>query len=385
MDRDQAENPREQYANWKVPINESQPEGGVFEEDDSITYLTEYYPPLDMGKSMEILDTIKISGSETIDIAKVESESGVSPEVAENIAVFEWYRKLAVEFLKAYPNNHATTLDVGAGPTIYQELVTGFVSNKQVHLEFSDKNRKTARAGAMKALWEGTEVNPQTATEIQGAHDWSTYFEVMQEMFKNDSALAEVFQNMEVNENPDVVARAVKFQKLLEGSSDMFRKKMLLRPSFRVPGDFFREDLGIGPWTRERYEEGYYFDITSVDKSGMVDLVTASFAVESATKSREKWESGMKNVMRQVKPGGLISIVAITNAEWYRVGNKKMPAVPVGEAELRTVLEANGFELLQTQNLTGSNKEKDGYDGMAFVLAKRKMETLNSPPVSEEV
>ena len=115
-------------------------------------------------------------------------------------------------------------------------------------------------------------------------------------------------------------------------------------------------------------QKSYEF-VNSATRESAIELVTSNFTIESATSDKDKWRDGMQHIMDKVKSCGYLAISAIRNSSWYKVGGEKMPAVAINETELAEVLTANGFKILDQRVLEGSNKEKDGYDGMIFIFA----------------
>jgi hypothetical protein len=131
-----------------------------------------------------------------------------------------------------------------------------------------------------------------------------------------------------------------------------------------LPVDVFREDLGMGG-------EEEKFDVVNVGREGSAELITSNFCIESATADHDLWQRGIENVTSKVPKDGFLLMTAIRNAKWYKVGDERMPAVPVNAESLSLELEKQGFEIRSISELVGSEQEVVGYDGMVFVLAKR--------------
>lgn len=111
--------------------------------------------------------------------------------------------------------------------------------------------------------------------------------------------------------------------------------------------------------------------VNSSSREAAIQVVTSNFTIESATDDKNKWQQGMINIMKKVGPSGFLSLSAIRNSTWYKVGQERMPAVSVNENDLAKILEDNDFRIIELKSLEGSDSNKVGYDGMIFVLAQK--------------
>lgn len=331
------------------------PETGNFVKKESefskfgaVDYLKTYYPEIERDDAMEILGKISQNNG-TIDLHDF-PELSDSPETLENLAIIDFQRKVAIELAKAYPQDKIEVLDVGSGPTIYQHIAVALQCSRIVSSEYLAQNRQEV-------------LNWLKNTE--DSYDWDSYFKTIQQFFKIDGNFQKSLEDLLASSDPETSAHAQLVKRTLEGSVEEFKDfiKARLQESDVVPCDVFQEDLGLGG-KDQQYE--------AVQTTGRaVDLLTSNFTIESATGDRNQWLTGLNNVMARVKPGGFLSMSAIRNATWYKVGEEKMPAVSINEDELGQAIESGGFKIIEQTVLTGSNVEQDGYDGMVFILAQK--------------
>ncbi len=318
----------------------------TFEEKFGAREYIETYYPNDL-KLKDLLNIAKFlksaySKSDRFDLKNVSQyKRNVNLEMVENIAIFDFHRKVLGVLFKEFPQGNARVLDVGGGPTIYQHIMLSLITDRIVHSEFLEKNRQEVM------LWLRKE---------ETAYTWDLYFELAQEMLRKDKTLTHWLKTGAVDTNKKIKAHARKVQRILNTPSvDLFKHQVRKSIGDKVVhGDVFKENLDLPQ-----------------EISSLFDIVTASFVVEGATGNRMKYNRGLKNVLKRIKPGGFFVHASVRNATWYQVGEEQVPATPVNEEDIKNICIGNGYSVLFQRLLVGSNKRAVGYDGMIFTLAKK--------------
>lgn len=319
-------------------------------------YLEEFYKKIDptkfetISQAIEEIKTAEKSKNgqdvSTIDLNKLKellSSKGLElseeeTTTLENYAIYDFLFSEAIpQILKYKPDDHLKVLDVGGGPTIYQHLPLIGISDSIVHSEYLSDNRDEV----------------EDFLNNKSEFDWHSYSILAQRY------LSQYLPNIEANE--EVMKVLGSLSKETDPNVIEDRVRSLIKKV--VPVDVFKKDLGL--------ENSDSYDLTNVSKEGSVELCTSNFCVESATADRATWEEGMKNIGKTVNPGGFLLMTAIRNADWYKVGNETMPAVPVDISDITKNLEEQGFEIIESSELIGSDQQEVGYDGMVFILARK--------------
>ena len=317
---------------------------------DPKAYMQLYYPvPPDAEKILWVAEIVNHNYRENprMNLQQMVEKFNVSPEIAENIAIFDFQKAVAKRLLVAYPQDNIDVLDVGGGPTVYQHIAMSLQAGNITHSEFLEQHRKEVMS------WLNNEPS---------AYNWDGYFNLIRTMFRKDEEYQKIISEQLESEDEATKNHAILVRSLLEGNTENFKTHLRKELGQNiVPGDVFSADLGL--------EKQY--DVATQGREGTVEMLTSNFTIESATGDRAKWEQGMKNICAKIKNGGFLALTAIRNAEWYAVGEEKMPAVKVNEDDLREILEKEGFEIQELRVLEGSNQENIGYDGMVFVFAKK--------------
>jgi|GEM_PF-1525145 len=322
-----------------------------FDAFDPSGYLELYYSALLPEVAVQLKDLIK----------KIETREGIKTmislqdlgqllisekkeqnfETLENYLIYDFMiRKVVPRILQDIPEDHLRILDVGGGPSIYQHIPLFGIADTIRHGEFLSQNREVVKK------WKSGEKG----------HEWQTFFQCWK--ISQRQSLAEM------GGDPEIKAR---IEQML-GMEDTALEDMLRASLTEVMSiDVFRTDLGIE-------EQESTQDLSHVSREGSVELLTSNFCIESATADIATWQNGIKNISAQVLPGKFLSMTAIRNAEWYKVGETRMDAVSIDADRLALELMSQNFEILELTELIGTQeqKEKDGYDGMIFVLAKKK-------------
>lgn len=320
---------------------------------DPREYLRTYYPiPPDAAKILWASEIVNhdYAKSPQMDIRQMVEKFNVSPEIAENIAIFDFQKAVAKRLLLTYPQDNIDVLDVGGGPTVYQHIAMSLQAGNITHSEFLEQNRKEVLS------WLNNEKE---------AYNWDGYFDLIRTMFSRDEEYQQILEGQLKSEDEKIREHAVLVKSLIEGDTENFKAHLRRELGQNVVyGDVFTSDLGL--------ENGKQYDAASQGREGTVEMLTSNFTIESATGDKTKWEQGMKNITAKIKNGGFLALTAIRNADWYAVGKEKMPAVKVNEGDLKEILEREGFEIVEMRVLKGSDQENVGYDGMVFVFAQKK-------------
>ena len=330
----------------------------VFREKfDPRDYIQTYYPEsIDTPLLLRVLQGMHgRHPSANIDIRDLAANVDISHETAENLLIFDFQRVVAKNVLKAFPRDHINVLDVGGGPTIYQHIAISLEAGSITHSEFLEQNRDEAQK------W---------VSDAEGAYNWDAYLNLMQKMLQNDPEYQDILNQQTQSEEEQIRSHALQVKNIIE-SPDITELKKYVRERLNghiVHGDVFQSDLGMR--NQNRYDV-----VNSSSRESSAEVITSNFTVESATGDRSVWERGMRNIMGKVKPGGFLALTAIRNAEWYKVGEEKMPAVKIDEGDITSICKEGGFQMQELRILKGSHKETVGYDGMIFVLARKNGET----------
>ncbi len=320
-----------------------------------ISYLKEFYPELKPDLAIRIMEIVKsnerdVSGVTTTDIKGIKEDLEKNSihlgekalESLENCVILDFMlRKALPLILEAKPEDHLKILDVGGGPTIYQHIALMGIADSIVHAEFLSENR------------EEVEKWKQGKSEFV----WSSFLETFTSYLKEHPEISAGEKTAE-----DVKDR---FAKMSASSAQELEDILRDKVKEVISCDVFREDLGMG-------EDRVNSDLLNFGREGYGQLITSNFCIESATADRGLWEKGIKNVSKKVSENGFLMMTAIRNAKWYKVGYEKMDAVPISAHDLYAELEKNGFDIVTSSELVGSNQEEVGYDGMVFVLARKK-------------
>lgn len=104
-------------------------------------------------------------------------------------------------------------------------------------------------------------------------------------------------------------------------------------------------------------------------KIQLFDIVSSNFCIESITPSLKTWFTSLENLTNLVCPGGYLIITSLKNAQGYKVGKNKFPAVKVTEKALKDALTKLGFES-KIYTKTFINQY---YSGIIFVIARKNI------------
>lgn len=306
-------------------------------------YLSTYYPSdFDLNKFIQTIKWLEKKykkNTKEIDIQEVVNLINLSHETVENILMFKFQRRVARHLLNYCPQGSLKILDVGGGPTIYQHIAVSLLADSIIHSDYLDKNRLEV------VRWLNNEND---------CYNWDNYFKFNNYILKNDKAfVSQLIQNTQ-SENEKIKSKSEEILQIINNEL-VDRIKSNLRNAIKdvIHGNVFVPELEI-------------------DDDNDYDLVSSNFSIESATSSHEYWEKGMNNVLRKIKLGGFLSLAAIRHADWYQVGNERMPAININENHIIKFLGKSGLKIRDFMLLRGSKKDEVGYDGLIFVLAQKK-------------
>ncbi len=339
-----------------------QPQPSIKEEESAIfkekfgakDYIATYYPDrIDLEKFSWAMEEVKKELDKNdghVNIEDIVEKTNLPHETVENIVIFDFQKKVARNLLEAFPQDNIKVLDVGGGPTIYQHIPVSLEAGSITHSEFLEQNREEVKR------W---------LDQDEDSYNWDAYFSLMQRTLKNDEKYMSILKKQTELDDEKTKTHAQNVLKLLESEDIEDMKKHLRAVVGSVThGNVFVEGLELP--TDEQYDA-----VTASGREASTELLTSNFTIESATSDRATWEQGMKNITDMIKPSGYLSLSAIRNAEWYQVGEEKMPATKINEEDIAQYLEQNKFKVIEMSVLEGSDKEKVGYDGMVFVFAQK--------------
>lgn len=149
-----------------------------------------------------------------------------------------------------------------------------------------------------------------------GSFNWNPYMEFVSELEKK---------------NPVQLEAAVK-----EKVKDI-RPVNLLSPDFEVP---------------ETYE-----------------LTGSHFCAESITTDRDQFHLAVRNIIKFLRPGGILMMSLLKGAVSYRAGSSKFPAYPVNEAGIKSILETEGITLTDMETVAASHGRD--YEGIICLCGRK--------------
>ena len=117
-------------------------------------------------------------------------------------------------------------------------------------------------------------------------------------------------------------------------------------------------------------------DLTQRQPLGCVatyDLVTSFYCAEAISTTIDAWESYVSNMASLVAPGGRLFIVALRNANNYRVFDVTFPATPVNENDWLRLLPTLGFDPARTAVgfVAVPDFVEEGFDSVCIVGAQK--------------
>lgn len=241
----------------------------------------------------------------------------------------EYYSKVGLEnssllefFAKVYKEDvvsDSTMLEFGGGPTVYP-LISAAPKVGAIHFsDYLEENLKEVR------LWKN---------RGKKAFNWDTFL-------KKVLALEGIkkISHTDIKERENLMRRKIK--KITH--CDAFNKDPM--------GKEYRN---------------YY------------DVINTNFVTESITSSKKTWEKLVSNICSMLKKDGVLVMTAIKGAKYYRIGDKRFPAVPVTEDDLIRVLTRLGFQetsfvlySVPAEVMDEELKGYTGYNGFIFLKAKK--------------
>jgi hypothetical protein len=323
-------------------------------------YLETYYPsdidPASFASAIEEVSARYDDATESrlLDIAALSKKTGLSTEVIENAALFDFFRDLSRDFLKEFPEGNAVVLDIGGGPTIYQYLSLSLAVQAIIHAEYLLENRKEIAA---------------FVTNDESAYSWAPYFYAVKSLLSQDKEFQEQLTQLASDPAEKVRAHAFEIQRILNSQTEVREFEIALKRKVAqrlVPCDVFQSNLEADSRNLIAYSLLECGKIT-----GHPDIIMSCFVVESATSHEETWRQGIKNLANALEIGGYLVMTAIRNANWYKVGDNKIAAFPVNEERLQQVFRQYGLRVKDLRVLVGSDDAEDGYDGMILICAQK--------------
>jgi hypothetical protein len=321
-------------------------------------YLRTYYPnDVDQEQFLGAINAVEAEFDRSqgyFDVGPLVAKTGLPHEMIENAALVAFFATVARHFLGAFPRGDAVILDVGGGPTIYQHIAFCLNASVIIHSDYLAANR--------------TEV-VNYLTNTKEAYLWETYITTIRRVLQGDRDYAALLGQEKASIDESIRTHAEEIEHILsDESSGLLEKKLKASVEKEVVyGDVFSDHFLSGPKNELRAI------LDRVTDHDFPDIVSAYFLVESATHDPQNWEKGMCNLIDGVVPGGYLVLTAIRHASWYRVGEKRVRTTPVDEYSIGKFLREHGIVVEELRVLTGSNQASHGYDGMVFVLGRKKL------------
>jgi hypothetical protein len=323
-------------------------------------YLETYYPSdIDPGAFVKAITEVSLRYDDTtesrlLDIGALAKKTGLSTEIIENAALFDFFRDISKNFLKEFPDGKAVVLDVGGGPTIYQYLSISLTVEAIIHAEYLLENRREIAA---------------FVTNDESAYSWEPYFYAVKNLLAQDEDFQTQLSTLALNEDSKVRDNALEIQRILNDQTEIRDFEVALKRKVAqrlVPCDVFQGSLEADARKLIEYN---LLECGKITKHP--DVIMSCFVVESATASEETWRQGIKNLADALDIGGYLIMTAIRNADWYKVGEEKIAAFAVNEEKLQQVFREYDLKIKDLRVLVGSDGAEDGYDGMVLICAQK--------------
>ena len=103
----------------------------------------------------------------------------------------------------------------------------------------------------------------------------------------------------------------------------------------------------------------------------MVDAITTSLCIESASPDVPSYAKALKNVVSLLKPGGMLVIMGIYNSSWYVVGDKVFKKLEMQKQDVHNVIEAAGLKVLKVYDDDSFSDGPVPYKGSAILHAQK--------------
>jgi hypothetical protein len=163
------------------------------------------------------------------------------------------------------------------------------------------------------------------------------------------------------------------------GSSDAFDWTPLIHEALWQEGnrtptadDIARRAASV----RQKVTELAWCDILQPQPLGrplgrVYDVVSNCYGADVVAKSVEEWEACVANCCSLLKPGGMLIMTLIKDAEWWPSGDLIMPALALNELHVMNALTRIGFvpSSITTATHTVDEASAVGYSDVIFVTA----------------
>lgn len=277
----------------------------------------------------------------------------------EEIILYEFQLKTIIHLLETYPQDQIEILDVGAGPTIYQDIIMCLTTNSITHSEFLEQNRVEA------IKWLKGEKD---------SFNWDAYFTLIKTILKNNNDYRELLGNLLKNPDENIQAHAQKITKILDEENGIENFKKHLRDCIGdkvIPGNVFQPDLGLGDdFSIKQFD---VINSSTSQRAKPIQVIMSNFGIESATDKHHEMELALTNIDNMIKPGGFFLATMLRNADSYKVGEHKLPATKTDEGIIIDILKNKlGYKIINCQVITGLDKENLGYDGDILIFAQKQ-------------
>jgi hypothetical protein len=119
------------------------------------------------------------------------------------------------------------------------------------------------------------------------------------------------------------------------------------------------------------------FEPQKANIANKYDSVSLNFIAESVAENEEQWNEIINNSGGFLKPGGLIFMSAIRNAETWKNGDDIHVCYSVNEQKLINDMSNLGYDLISNSSVDADSLDDEGtpmqgYDGLMFFVFKKR-------------
>lgn len=201
---------------------------------------------------------------------------------------YVFYLQGLVRVVKKYTNSHfvgGKALDFGGGPSVWPSFLLAQYVDKIQFCDYTQANLHAVQA------W---------IDQSSDAHDWTTFFRYL----------------LNAHQTPE---------NELSNWEDHCRKALASLPLKRC--DTNDPNCSILSGSSNDY-----------------DIIVTCECLEVACPTVESYKSAINRLVRLLKPGGLLVILAAIDCSYYMVGNEKFTGLPLSEELIREALQEAGIK-----------------------------------------
>ncbi|CAF3015214.1 unnamed protein product [Rotaria sp. Silwood2] len=93
--------------------------------------------------------------------------------------------------------------------------------------------------------------------------------------------------------------------------------------------------------------------------SNEYDIIVTCECLDVACQTRDAYKEAVRRLVRLLKPGGLLILIAATNCSYYMVGNERFTGLPLDEQIIREALQEAGIKSDQVEIESEKIGDKD--------------------------